>query len=193
MDVEIGEKRLETAAPFIIPAFVPPEQRPVKKCDIEVQTVEPYITDRTDEVLTLKKGNSSLLHQLEAKKKRVNELETQMEEFTDALESMKGAIKQLQEVASGTQVLEDKVVIAGREIEELTNENLKLKAEMESIKSSVNENETNPADRGRLLMRIDELHNELRAAKGTVARATVRFFGLLSAFSYHRLELFIPG
>ncbi|KIH43100.1 hypothetical protein ANCDUO_26902 [Ancylostoma duodenale] len=77
MDVEIREKRLESAAPFVIPAFVPQEQRPVKKCDSEVQTVEPYFTDRTDEVLTLKKGNASLLHQLEAKKKRVNELEVE--------------------------------------------------------------------------------------------------------------------
>ncbi|RCN50009.1 kinesin motor domain protein [Ancylostoma caninum] len=172
MDVEVGEKRLETAAPFVIPAFVPPAQRSVKKCDSEVQTMEPYITDRTDEVLTLKKGNASLLHQLETKKKRVNELETQMEEFTDALESMKDTIKQLQEVASGTQVLEDKLVTVGREVEELTSENLKLKAEVETMKSSANENETNPADRGRLLRRIDELHNELREAKGTVARAT---------------------
>ncbi|EYC31497.1 hypothetical protein Y032_0004g2187 [Ancylostoma ceylanicum] len=37
MDVEVGVKHPETAAPFVIPAFVPPEQRPVKKCDGEVQ------------------------------------------------------------------------------------------------------------------------------------------------------------
>ncbi|EYC31494.1 hypothetical protein Y032_0004g2185 [Ancylostoma ceylanicum] len=135
-------------------------------------TMVPYPTDRTDEVLTLKKGNASLLHQLEAKKKRVNELETQMEEFTDTVGSMKDTIKQLQEIASGTQVLEDMLANAELRNEELANENLKLKAEIDSVKSSMNENETNPADRGRLLSRIDELHSELRATKETVARAT---------------------
>ncbi|ETN68728.1 hypothetical protein NECAME_15654 [Necator americanus] len=62
-------------------AIQPPtsrRERYVNRNDNETQTSESCLLDRNDEILTLKKGNTTLLQQLAAKNKRCNELEEKL-------------------------------------------------------------------------------------------------------------------
>ncbi|KAK6748311.1 hypothetical protein RB195_001123 [Necator americanus] len=119
-------------------AIQPPtsrRERYVNRNDNETQTSESCLLDRNDEILTLKKGNATLLQQLAAKNKRCNELETQLGEFAATLESMKFImVNQLQEVPSRTQILEEKLVTAKQRCEQFASENLKLKIEIDALK-----------------------------------------------------------
>ncbi|WKY04641.1 hypothetical protein Q1695_005560 [Nippostrongylus brasiliensis] len=146
---------------FAIPKFVP--SRPGKKiehAEVEVQTCYPYPVDRTDEVLTLKKGNSSLVDQLATKTKRCIELEKQKEECAVALASLKNAVARLQEVEEGAVALENRLEDTRAQNKTLADENRRLKEEIASLKVFISENETTPIDRERLLGRIDDQYDE---------------------------------
>ncbi|CAJ0606017.1 unnamed protein product [Cylicocyclus nassatus] len=142
-----------------------------EKREVEVQTTEPYPIDQSDEVVTLKKGNEMLLRKLDDEKKRCHELENQVGEFTETLQSMKDNLNQLQEISSWSHDLEKKLANAELKNEDLMKENMHLEEEIVAMKMGACENETTPADRVKLLTRIDELHSELRLSKDATMKA----------------------
>ncbi|VDO41552.1 unnamed protein product [Haemonchus placei] len=156
---------------FLIPNFVPSGRRSITKTDIEVQTLEPYPEDRSDEVATLKKGNAYLVEQLSTKTKHCNELEEQREEFANEFESLKAALGRMQDVETGALFLEKQMEDTRRENAKLSEEIVALREENASLKSCMLENEGNPADRTRLLHRIDELHEVLCETRKSASQA----------------------
>ncbi|XGW31989.1 hypothetical protein V3C99_010286, partial [Haemonchus contortus] len=166
MDAEEKESSV-----FLIPNFVPSGRRSITKTDIEVQTSEPYPEDRSDEVATLKKGNAYLVEQLSTKTKHCKELEEQREEFANEFESLKTALGRMQDVETGALILEKQVEDMKRENAKLSEEIVALRKENASLKSCMMENEGNPADRTRLLHRIDELHEELCETRKSASQA----------------------
>ncbi|VDP16141.1 unnamed protein product [Heligmosomoides polygyrus] len=159
----LDEKSPEAGDAFVIPRFVPSVSRAVEKANVDVQTCEAYPVDRSDEVLTLKRGNSTLVEQLTAKTRKCLELEAQREEIANAFEAVKGAVQRIQEVEKGAIVLQER-------LDKVEEENRVLKEE--NARLSISESETSPSDRLRLLARIDEYYAEQCKLKKEVVHAT---------------------
>ncbi|WKX93041.1 hypothetical protein Q1695_010793 [Nippostrongylus brasiliensis] len=114
--------------------------------------------DAKEELLTLKKSNSSLANQLATKTKRCLELEKQKEECVVEFASLKSAVARLQEIEEGAVALENRLADAKSQNETLADENSLLKKEINSLKIIISENEITPIDRER----IDNLYDENR-------------------------------
>ncbi|XGW31812.1 hypothetical protein V3C99_010188 [Haemonchus contortus] len=166
--MDTGEK---ASSVFLIPNFIPSGRRSITKTDIEVQTLEPYPEDRSDEVATLKKGNAYLVEQLSTKTKHCKELEEQREEFANEFESLKAALGRMQDVETGALILEKQLEDMKRENAKFSEEVVALRKENASLKTCMMENESNPADRTRLIHRIDELHEELCETRKSASQA----------------------
>uniref|UniRef100_W6NCI8 Similar to viral A-type inclusion protein n=1 Tax=Haemonchus contortus TaxID=6289 RepID=W6NCI8_HAECO len=166
--MDTGEK---ASSVFLIPNFIPSGRRSITKTDIEVQTLEPYPEDRSDEVATLKKGNAYLVEQLSTKTKHCKELEEQREEFANEFKSLKAALGRMQDVETGALILEKQLEDMKRENAKFSEEVVALRKENASLKTCMMENESNPADRTQLIHRIDELHEELCETRKSASQA----------------------
>ncbi|XGW31988.1 hypothetical protein V3C99_010286 [Haemonchus contortus] len=81
------------------------------------------------------------------------------------------ALGRMQDVETGALILEKQVEDMKRENAKLSEEIVALRKENASLKSCMMENEGNPADRTRLLHRIDELHEELCETRKSASQA----------------------